>query len=304
MLSKIKIYGEPSKSGTDTGLLGKLRTLDEKLKAFTQDFVPKKTFDRHIAELVKTEDLEAISKLIIDKQEQSINLLRTTVSADLEPIRRSIIQHKMALKQDIGTVQTDVTSLLPLRATIIDQEVSIKSITDRFAVLVDFLSDNGKISMPDIQRKISSVKPAEIRTMKQNVTNLVSKASTLDDKIFNAENKLNTLENTLTNLDSLVTGLKTSVENPGLLTLQGDFIGKLYFKNFGGWSILHGTITTTSNLASTKPVCVVPWANDFEDFVLVNRLPIIFKITRGILFIVKDTQNSSAMHFQFKHFIA
>ena len=219
-------------------------------------------------------------------------------------MRRSIIQQKITLKQDIGNVQTDVISLLPLRATIIDQEVSIKSNLDRFEALVNYLSDDGKISMPDIQRKISSVKPAEIRTMKQNVTNLVSKASALEDKIIDAENKLNTLENNLTNLDSLVTVLKEGVENPGILSLQEDFTGKLYFKNFGGWGILHGTITTTGNLSSTQPVCVVPWVNDFEDFVLVNRIPIIFKITRGILFIVKDTQNSYAMHFQFKHFIA
>ena len=52
MLSKIKIYGEPRPQ--DTGLLGRVRNLDEKLKAIAQDFVPKKTFDRVVTELVKT----------------------------------------------------------------------------------------------------------------------------------------------------------------------------------------------------------------------------------------------------------
>ena len=136
--------------------------------------------------------------------------------------------------------------------------------------------------------------------MKQNVTSLVSKSIVTEDRLVETETKVNSLENTVTNLNNLVTSLGT----PGLLTLHSDFTGKLHFKNFGEWGILHGTITTTNNLISTQPVCVVPWAKDYEDFLIVNKILCPFKITRGILFIIADRQNSSNIHFQFKHFIA
>jgi hypothetical protein len=201
-------------------------------------------------------------------------------------------------KSIIDLVENDVR---PFRATLIDQDVRVKSITDRFEVLIDYLTDNGKISMPDIQRKLSSIKPAEIRTMKQNVTTLVSKSSTTDDRLVEAETKLNTVDNTVSNLNILVASLAI----PGLLTLTNGFTGKLHFKNFGEWGILHGTITTTTNLSSTNAVCNrFPWSKDYEDFILVNKIPFGFKITRGALFIIVDRQNSSNLHFQFKHFIA
>ena len=220
---------------------------------------------------VKVKEIESISKTIIDKVEQSVSGL-----------------------------QTDVSALLPLRATLIDQDVRLKSITDRFEVLIDYLTDNGKISMPDIQRKIISVKPAEIRTMKQNVNTLVSKSTTTDDRIVEAETKINSLTNTVTNIDNSVT-LLGKLE---LLTLHSDFTGKLYFTKIGELGILHGTITTTTNLSSTKAICVLSGAQAYEDFLVVNKVPYIFKVTRGELFIIADRQNSGNLHFQFKHFIA
>ena len=103
----------------------------------------------------------------------------------------------------------------------------------------------------------------------------------------------------MTNLSNKVT-LLGKLE---LLTLHSDFTGKLHFINFKEWGILQGTITTTTNLSSTKVVCDVPQAKDYEDFLIVNKMPFSFKITSGKLFIIVDRQNSGNLHFEFKHIV-
>ena len=178
-------------------------------------------------------------------------------------------------------------------------DTRITKLSDNFDALnsnteavINALTDEGKINLAQLKTKIQTIKPAEIRTMRNNIKDNISNYNSLKLEVDGIKPLANqasldvlSFNTRLQNNQNMLTNMQKATK---LQLNDSYFSGELYFMNCGDWGFLDGLITLKNTLPNINtPVCPIDFNYPYEGYCVFSSAINAFKIENKNIYITK-----------------
>ena len=201
---------------------------------------------------------------------------------------------KNEIKTDVdlkfGTFE--IEKVKPINTKVNKLSDNFDALNSNTEAVINALTDEGKINLVQLKTKIQNVKPAEIRTMRNNINTVTSNYDAMKVRLerivpiaekasldaLNFNSKLQNTQNILTSMQK-ITKLQLN---------DTYFSGEIYFINCGEWGWLDGLITLKETLPRNNvPVCTIDFDYPFEGYCVFSSAINAFKIENKNIYITK-----------------
>jgi len=240
--------------------------------------------------------LDSVSSLDLQglKILQGLNIQMTAITNKNREIQNLLNTKSEEIKNEVNS-QLDTFENEKVKPV----DTKINTLTDNFDALnsnteavINALTDEGKINLAQLKTKILSVKPAEQRTMRNNINTVTSNYDAMKvrlDRIVPIADKASLdVLNFNTNLQN-TQNILTSMQKITKLQLNDTYFNdEIYFINCGEWGWLDGLITLKETLPRQNvSVCPIDFNYTFDGNCVVFNAINAFKIVNKNIYITK-----------------
>jgi len=201
---------------------------------------------------------------------------------------------KNEIKTDVdlkfGTFE--IEKVKPINTKVNKLSDNFDALNSNTEALINALTDEGKINLVQLKTKIQNVKPAEIRTMRNNINTVTSNYDAMKVKLDRIEPIADKASSDVLNFNSKLQNTQnilTSMQKITKLQLNDTYFnGEIYFINCGEWGWLDGLITLKETLPRQNvSVCPIDFNYTFDGNCVVFNAINAFKIVNKNIYITK-----------------
>ena len=230
-LHRIKIFSKNRQNNNNNNLANEINEDMKKLKD-TLDSVSG-------LDLQGLEVLQGLNEKIAQLTNKNLNL-KNEIKTDL----------------DLQLGRFEIEKVKPVDTKINTLTTNFDALNSNTEALINALTDEGKINLVQLKTKIQNVKPAEIRTMRNNIKDNISNYNSLKLEVDGIKPLANqasldvlSFNTRLQNNQNMLTNMQKATK----LQINDTYLnGELYFMNCGEWGFLEGQIKLTHTMPSPQ----------------------------------------------------
>ena len=216
---------------------------------------------------------------------------------------------KNEIKTDVdlkfGTFE--IEKVKPVNTKVNKLSDNFDALNSNIEAVINALTDEGKINLAQLKTKIQNVKPAEIRTMRNNINTVTSNYDAMKVKLDRIEPIADKASSDVLNFNSKLQNTQnilTSMQKITKLQLNDTYFnGEIYFINCGEWGWLDGLITLKETLPRQNvSVCPIDFNYTFDGNCVVFNAINAFKIVNKNIYITKPNLRQVMLNHEIKFY--
>ena len=193
---------------------------------------------------------------------------------------------------DLQLGRFEIEKVKPVDTKINTLTTNFDALNSNTEAVIRALTDEGKINLAQLKTKIQNVKPAEQRTMRNNINTVTSNYDAMKVKLDRIEPIANQASLEVLNFNTKLQNnqnILTSMQKITKLQLNDTYFnGEIYFINCGEWGWLDGLITLKNSLPRQNvSVCPIDFNYTFDGNCVVFSAINAFKIVNKNIYITK-----------------